>query len=139
MYRKILIAHDGSPWAEKAFSSAVEFAARFDAELHMISVEELPAVPASIDEVIEEKREGNRLFDKVAGRSRAEATKRSVVLHTHVVTGHAVPRIVEFVERGEFDLLVVGYMGHSALYNRLIGSTTDRLVEHAPCAVLVVK
>jgi len=30
-------------------------------------------------------------------------------------------------------------MGHSALYNRLIGSTTDRLVEHAPSAVLVVK
>ena len=24
-------------------------------------------------------------------------------------------------------------MGHSALYNRLIGSTTDRLVEHAAC------
>ncbi|NLS07746.1 universal stress protein [Rhizobium sp. P32RR-XVIII] len=30
-------------------------------------------------------------------------------------------------------------MGHSALYNRLIGSTTDRLVEVAPCHVLVVK
>jgi nucleotide-binding universal stress UspA family protein len=36
-------------------------------------------------------------------------------------------------------LLVIGYMGHSALYNRLIGSTTDRLVEVAPCQVLVVK
>jgi hypothetical protein len=32
-------------------------------------------------------------------------------------------------------VLVVGFMGHSALYNRLIGSTTDRLVEVAPCAV----
>jgi hypothetical protein len=38
----------------------------------------------------------------------------------------------------KFDLLVVGYMGHSALYNRIIGSTTDRLVELAPCAVQVV-
>ena len=38
-----------------------------------------------------------------------------------------------------FDLLVVGYMGHSALYNRIIGSTTDRLVELAACHVLVVK
>jgi nucleotide-binding universal stress UspA family protein len=34
---------------------------------------------------------------------------------------------------------VIGYMGHSALYNRLIGSTTDRLVELAPCAVHVAK
>jgi nucleotide-binding universal stress UspA family protein len=30
-------------------------------------------------------------------------------------------------------------MGHSALDNRVIGSTTDRLVELAPCTVLVVK
>jgi nucleotide-binding universal stress UspA family protein len=39
----------------------------------------------------------------------------------------------------KFDLLIVGFMGHSALYNRLIGSTTDRLVELAPCKILVVK
>ncbi len=39
----------------------------------------------------------------------------------------------------QYDLLVVGYMGHSALYNRIIGSTTDRLVELAPCQVLVIK
>jgi nucleotide-binding universal stress UspA family protein len=47
--------------------------------------------------------------------------------------------IVEFIERERFDLLVIGYIGHSALYNRLIGSTTDRLVEVAPYHVLVVK
>ena len=47
--------------------------------------------------------------------------------------------ICDFVQSERFDLLVVGYMGHSALYNRLIGSTTDRLVEHAPCNVLVIK
>ena len=50
-----------------------------------------------------------------------------------------MPSIVEIIEREGFDLLVIGYMGHSALYNRLIGSTTDRLVELAPCHVLVVK
>ena len=47
--------------------------------------------------------------------------------------------IVEFVRTHDYDLLVVGFMGHSALYNRLIGSTTDRLVELAPCPVFVVK
>ena len=61
------------------------------------------------------------------------------MLRPHVLPGHAVPTICDFVERERVDLLVVGYMGHSALYNRLIGSTTDRLVEHAACTVLVVK
>ena len=41
-------------------------------------------------------------------------------------------------DRG-FDLLVVGFMGHSQLYERIIGGATDRLVRLAPCAVLVVK
>ena len=51
----------------------------------------------------------------------------------------AIAATAECVERENFDLLVVGYMGHSMLYNRLIGSTTERLVEHAPSAVFVVK
>jgi nucleotide-binding universal stress UspA family protein len=33
--------------------------------------------------------------------------------------------------------VIVGFMGHSALYNRMIGSTTDRLVEIARCEVMV--
>jgi nucleotide-binding universal stress UspA family protein len=50
-----------------------------------------------------------------------------------------VPSIVEFIEQHGFDLLVIGCAGHSALCNRLTGSTTDRLVEIAPTPVLVVK
>ncbi len=69
----------------------------------------------------------------------AQAQAQGVKLIPHVLVGHPVSTICDFVEKGAFDLLVIGYMGHSALYNRLIGSTTDRLVEHAPCAVLVVK
>jgi nucleotide-binding universal stress UspA family protein len=37
------------------------------------------------------------------------------------------------------DLVVAGFTGHSALYERIIGGTADRLVRLAPCPVLVVK
>jgi nucleotide-binding universal stress UspA family protein len=43
------------------------------------------------------------------------------------------------IREQRFDLLVVGFMGHSQLYERIIGGTTDRLVRLAPCTVLVVK
>ena len=43
------------------------------------------------------------------------------------------------VKQLNIDLLVVGFMGHSQLYERVIGGTTDRLVRLAPCGVLVVK
>jgi nucleotide-binding universal stress UspA family protein len=139
MYRKILIANDGSVGAARALAAAVELANRLGSQLHMISVEEMPRFPTTIDEVVEEKAEANHAFERVIACAHSQANARGIELEVHVVGGHAVPTIVEFVEREEFDLLVVGYMGHSALYNRLIGSTTDRLVELAPCAVLVVK
>lgn len=120
-------------------SAAIKLAKTHGAELHIISVEELPQFPASLDEVIEEKGAANHFFEGVISRAKAQAQAQGVTLKTHVLAGHAVRTIVEFVERERADLLVIGYMGHSALYNRVIGSTTDRLVELAPCAVLVVK
>ncbi len=139
MFNKILIANDGSEGAARALSAAIKIAKVHDAELHMISVEELPAFPASIDEVIEEKDEANHIYDAVSRRAVAKAQAEGCKLKIHVVAGHPVSTIAAFIEREGFDLLVVGYMGHSALYNRLIGSTTERLVEHAPSAVLVIK
>jgi nucleotide-binding universal stress UspA family protein len=139
MFNKILIANDGSEGAARALSVAIIEARAHNAELHMISVEELPRFPASVDEVIEEKAEANHRFADVQSRAQGQATASGLTLVTHVVVGHPVPTIVEFVQREQFDLLVVGYMGHSALYNRVIGSTTDRLVELAGCTVMVVK
>ena len=139
MFKKILIANDGSEGAARALSAAIKLAKEHEAELHMISVEELPRFPASVDEVVEEKQEANHVYEGVMSRAVAQARAAGVTLTPHVVVGHPVTSIAEFIEQEGFGLLVVGYMGHSALYNRIIGSTTDRLVEHAPCNVLVVK
>jgi nucleotide-binding universal stress UspA family protein len=139
MYKKILVANDGSDGAAKALAAAIDLARRLKAPLHMISVEELPRFPTTVDEIVEEKQEANRIFDRVIERARAQAKAAHVKIEPHVIAGHAVATIVEFIEREGCDLLVIGFMGHSALYNRLIGSTTDRLVELAPCEILVVK
>lgn len=86
-------------------------------------------------QVVEEQTDANRFFRWIVDQSLAHAKAQRVKLETYVVAGHPVTSIVEFVERGGYDLLVIGFMGHFALYNRLIGSTTDL----APCNVLVVK
>ena len=139
MYKKILAANDGSEGAFKALAAAISLARHYKAELHMISVEELPRFPTTVDEVIEEKQEANRIFDKVIERSLQLARLQRMKIKPHVIAGHSVKSICEFVESHGFDLLVIGFMGHAALWNRVIGSTTDRLVDLAPCTVLVVK
>ena len=139
MFKKILIANDGSEGASRAMSTALRLANSHKAQAHMICVEEMPWIPGSREEVIGDKELADRKYAEVVAKAEAEAKLHRVKLKSHIVVGHAVPTIVDFIEHNRFDLLVTGFMGHSALYNRVIGSTTDRLVELAPCNVLVVK
>ena len=46
---------------------------------------------------------------------------RGVAIVTHVVTGQVAEAVVALVREQRFDLLVVGFMGHSQLYERIIG------------------
>ncbi len=139
MFKRIVVANDGSEGGFRALAMACDLAKRHGASLHMISVEELPNSPASIDEVIETKEEENHKYHEVLARARAVAKKKAIKLETEVVAGHAVAAVVATVKAKKADLLVVGFMGHSALYERIIGGTADRLVRLATCPVLVVK
>jgi nucleotide-binding universal stress UspA family protein len=139
MYSRILVANDGSPGGQKALSGAIELARKLSAELHMVTVEELPRFPASIDEIAEEKDEANHRFAPVIDAAKAEAKGAGPAIETHLVPGHVAEGVIGLIKQLGADLLVVGFMGHSQLYERIIGGTTDRLVRLAPCAVLVVK
>ena len=67
-----------------------------------------------------------------------QAQAAGVALETHLLPGHPVQTIVALVNEHHFDLLVVGFMGHTRLYEQIIGSTTERLVRLTPCTILVV-
>jgi nucleotide-binding universal stress UspA family protein len=139
MFSKILHANDGSEHAFHALAFAIAIAKQNNSELHMISVEEVDYMPEFIEEVREETGTAARRYRTVIQRARAMADQSHVKLQTHVVAGHPVRDIVDFAGRIEAELLVIGATGHSPLYERLIGSRADRIVQLAPCPVLVVK
>jgi nucleotide-binding universal stress UspA family protein len=138
-YKKILHGLDGSEGSLKALEHAVGLAGRFNAELHTISVEEVPHYPGTVGEVVEAKQAANGTYAQAMQRAKLIAGEQGVELQCHVVVGHEVKTIVEFIKERRFDLLVIGFMGHSALYDRVMGSTCQGLVRLAGCAVLVVK
>jgi nucleotide-binding universal stress UspA family protein len=139
MFKHIVVANDGSEGGFRALKFACDLAKQHRATLHMVSVEELPDFPASIDEVVETKAAENHKFHVVLEKAREIAKSKGVALKAEVVAGHPAASIVERVKSLKADLLVVGFMGHSALYERIIGGTSDRLVRLAPCPVLVIK
>lgn len=140
MFKKILIANDGSAGAKLALKVAIDLAKKYDAELYVISVEEgMPHYAATIGEVEEFKREANGYFKKINDEAYETAKKEGVELKTKVIAGHEVETIVNYAKEGEFDLLVIGFMGHSKIFGRIWGSTSQNLTKLAPCTVVVVK
>jgi nucleotide-binding universal stress UspA family protein len=140
---RILHANDGSDPAFHALSLALDIAKKTGAEVHMVCVEAIPYLPATIEEVREESGLAAWLLGastaSSAGRVRWLNNATCGLAKTPVLVGHPVRDIVNLARDIKAELLVVGASGHSALYDRMLGSRADRLVHLAPCPVLVVK
>lgn len=140
MYSRILVAYDGSDGARAALRQGIALARALGAELCAISVEEhLPHYAASISEVKAAKEEIDEYFRALAKEARDVAVLEGVELETFVRQGHEVETIVTVARDGRFDLLVVGYHGHSRIFDRLMGSTAQSIIRLAPCSVLLAK
>lgn len=136
---KILLGLDGSPTSFKALEEAINLAKLYNAQLHTISVEELPHFSETVSEVEEEKESEDSKYNTFILKANELAAAKNFTLETHVLVGHEVKTIVEFIKKFKFDLLVIGFVGNSAIYERVMGSTCQSLVRIAPCSVLVVK
>ncbi len=140
MLAQILIAHDGSDNARKAFDFALELTARVGARLCMICVEEeLPRHAEVIDEFREEKDRADSYFGQLADHCRTRAALHSVSLETVILPGHAVRVIGDYIEQNNVDLLIIGFTGHSRIYEHIWGGTAHNLTGTVRCNVLVVK
>ena len=140
MFKKILVGYDGSEGAKKALIAAVDIAKHYGAELHSLSVEEdLPHYAATVGEVLEAESEKSRYFSKLNQEAKEIAARRAVALHAKVIAGHEVQTILDYAKDHHFDLVVIGFMGHSKIYDRVWGSTSQNIARLVPCTVMVVK
>jgi nucleotide-binding universal stress UspA family protein len=138
-FEKILVAIDGSDCSNHAFATALELAAAVNAKLTALAVEgPLPAYAATIGEVDEVKREKDVFFSTLAAAARAEGEQAGVEIDVDVRPGHPAELISRVAEDGGYDLIVLGHRGHF-VRDRLLGSTADRVAEHAHCPVMIVR
>jgi len=140
MFRKILVAYDGSEGSRRALRAAIELAKCHDAEVQTISVmEHLPHYAATVGEVKEAQAEFEAFFRDLTKQARDQAALQGVELETLVKPGHEVETIVTYARDGGFDLLVIGFAGHSNIWGRIMGSTTQNISRLSPCSVMIVK
>ena len=140
MFRKILLAYDGSQGAIRALEAGIELAHTYHAELWALAVEErLPRFSATLDEVQEEKEFANRHYGQLLKTAQARAKEAGVKLKTILRAGHPAQTIVEVAKEGGFDAVLVGHSGLSGVWAKFLGTTAEKVSRHAPCSVLIVR
>ena len=90
-------------------------------------------------EVKEAQEEFQEYFQTLAKQARDLAVLRGVEIETIIKPGHEVETIITYAREGSFDLLLIGFAGHSNIWGRVMGSTTQNLSRLAPCSVMIVK
>jgi nucleotide-binding universal stress UspA family protein len=73
------------------------------------------------------------------GLAVASAGGRGVRLRSVLLRGHHDDALVRYAESKGTKLVLFGHHGHSRNARFFPGSTTDRVSEHAPCTVMIVK
>ena len=147
---KILIATDGSDFSKAAIEKACEMLAKGENNLvEIISVSEEVAHPVgepfavSTEYIQETEKIGREQATKFAGEAeeiiRGRFANSSVQVTTKIVRGSAGRAIVEEAEIWGADLIVVGSHGYGFWGRAFLGSTSDTVIHHAPCSVLVVR
>jgi len=139
MFNHILVAVDGSTHAEQALAQAIDLARTQGARLAILTgVPHVPVTaayvgipPASLAADAEAESEGIL--------RRAQETVPVDVSVTTILTRAAVrDALVEQVETGRFDLLVVGSRGRGAVRSKLLGSVSHHMLNHTTIPMLIV-
>lgn len=149
MYKKILLASDGSDGALRAAKTAAVMTQQFGASLTVVSALSLPVglapyvgmpgVEVDPGFVVQYTTE---VQDAVAKRT-AHALEEAGLSHSEVKhlqeIGNPADVICRVAKEEGIDLIVLGSRGLSDFTSFFLGSVSDRVAHHAHCAILIVK
>ena len=158
--KRILVPVDFSPALEGVLALARQIARAFDAEIHLLHVREIAAVPVFPAATIgypgigmpEVGMPGGLPVDSVGLTADLPETKRRSRLEelqdeltrsgqrafTHEREGAVVEQILEAAREISADLIVMGSHGHGSVYNLLVGSVTEGVLKAGERPVLLV-
>ena len=124
---KILVATGGAAHSEKAVRMSRLVARATGAALTILAVSK-------------EANAGVAAAEKIVAAAQASLGEMPGRVETKVRIGHPAEQILREAEEGQYNLVIVGEKERHHLVTRfLLGSTAERVVEHAPCPVLIAK
>ncbi len=141
LFKKILVATDGSEYTKNSVDYGVELAKNTGAQLHAIYVVDTAAFASipmdaaweSMYELL--RQEGDEATKYVAEKAEAEGLD----VERNTVEGHPADEIIKYAEKNSISLIVMGTLGKSGLDRFLLGSVAEKVVRTSKIPVLVVR
>jgi nucleotide-binding universal stress UspA family protein len=143
--KPVMLATDGSPTAEEATVTAIEFAHLLDTELVIVTVWDIsttafaPMGFAPVPVNGELAKLGEEQARKIAAEAAARAEEAGVETRSLVLRGMPVEEICIAAARFDPRFLIVGSHGWGAVKRAVFGSVSTGVLHHARCPVLVVR
>lgn len=140
--KKILVAVDDSPFAQRAAKIAIELAEAVKAEIAFVHVFDAAATPAGAwgfpaDRISAmSELQGKRLLKKFRDSVPGKLASRSRV-QDFLESGSAASSIVAVAKKWRADLIVMGSHGRGKAKGILMGSVSQDVLSKAPCPILV--
>ncbi len=140
MFDKILLAVDGSEHALHAANTAANLArAMRSKEFRIVAAYDFippylgePNMQSAINARMEEANTILQNAIKALGELPCE-------IQTELIEGPAAEAIIGIAATRKSDVIVMGSRGLGTLAGLLLGSTSQKVVAHAPCPVLIVR
>jgi len=146
MFKRILVAVDGSKTSDQALQEAIKLAGEFKARLRIVHAVDIVNInlgteypnPPEISEAI--SRSGQEILRKaevVAREAGIQAESRLIEIET---LGHSIPEVIaEDAEAWPADLIVICTHGRRGLSHLFLGSVAERLMRVATKPVLLIR
>ena len=138
--KKILLALDGSSLAEKACEAARDMAELTGAEVVCVHIRQKSPVPGTTEGVLVESPDASGPDASAILAPCTDMLDRSEVAYRSVVKDGSPGReIVAAARQENCDLIIMGSRGRSDLAGLLLGSVAHKVLQTAPCPVLVIR
>jgi nucleotide-binding universal stress UspA family protein len=141
-FSHILAPTDFSPNSDMAINYAIHLAQRLGAKLTLLhivpepSALDYPMGGISTEEIERWQREAEERLANQLTRAKLVYQEVDTVQHTAL---HPRDEIVRAVSDLSADLLVISTHGYTGWKHFLFGSDAEKILEHAPCPVLVLR
>jgi len=138
----ILVAVDSSEYANSVSREAARLSLEMKADVVMLSVVPIPAIPAEEGEIDEDYLKEQELELEAVHRRLIDtyfAKGSGLLVESKILHGDPADKIVKYADQVDADLVMIGTRGRGKFASVLLGSVSEKVAHHSKRSVLIVK